>query len=55
MDSLFLVKNIKHKKLFIFLNSLFSSNHRIFFCNELVKYIVNIKNEIKLYHYLKLL
>ena len=54
LDSIYLSKNIKHKKFSNFINSLFSSNNKLFI-KELAKYIINIKNEIKLYHYLKII
>ena len=55
IDSIFLLKDIKHKKFIILLGSLLSSNNNKFFCKELINYIITIKNEIKLYHYLKLI
>ena len=55
MDSIFLLKNIKHKKLFDFFGSLFKSKYNNLFCNELANYIIKIKNEIKIYYYLKLI
>ena len=55
MDSIFLLKNVKHKKLLKFLESSFSSKCQNLVIKELVNYIINIKNEIKIYHYLKII
>ena len=55
MDSIFLLKDVNHKNLFILLGSLLSSNNSQFVCKELVNYLSKISNEIKLYHYLKLI
>ena len=54
-DSIFLLKNVKHKKYFKFLESLLTSNYKKLYCKELVSYIIKIKNEVKIYHYLKLI
>ena len=54
LDFLFELKTLKHKKYSNFIGSLIDLNNN--YINEIiVKYITNLKSEVKIYHYLKLI
>ena len=55
LDFIFESKNIKHKIYCNFLNSIFITEYQNFFCSELINYIIKLKSEIKIYHYLKII
>ena len=54
-DFIFELKELKHKIYFNFFTSIFHTEYNTFFCSELINYIIKLKSEIKIYHYLKLI
>ena len=54
-DFIFESKNIKHKKYCNLIASFFSSNNNSFFFTHLIRYINMLNNDIKIYHYLKII
>ena len=54
LDFIFESNNIKHKKFLNLINSICSSKNK-YFGKALVKYILKLENEIKMYHYLKII
>ena len=54
IDFMFEIEYINHKNLLKIIKAICKSGNK-FFCNKLINYIVKIKNEVKLYHYLKII
>ena len=54
VDFIFESTNIKHKKFLNLINSICSSKNKKY-CIDLIRYILKVENEIKIYHYLKII
>ena len=54
IDFMFELNYINHKNLLNIIKAICTSGNK-FFCAKLINYIVKIKNEVKLYHYLKII
>ena len=54
VDFIFESNNINHKKFLNLINSLCSSQNK-HFCKILIEYVLKVENEIKIYHYLKVI
>ena len=54
IDFIFELNNINHKSLLNLIKGMCISKNK-FFCSTLIEYVVKLKNEIKLYHYLKII
>ena len=54
IDFMFGIEYINHKNLLKIIKEICTSGNKSF-CNKLINYIVMIKNEVKLYHYLKII
>ena len=54
LDFIFESKTINHKNYINLINSFCTSRNK-FFCKALIIYVTNLENEIKIYHYLKII